>query len=194
MFRARYVTEAAEAKTVVAVSSIFSHELVQALCDRFPGLCPFVFWVPDLIVILLGMMMLDMLTGVLAARGEGARITSRRLGEGVKRKVGMFAVIAASVLLEEVFSLHGTPLSGWLYRFVATWFIAVEFLSLYENAARLGVPMPRQLKTAMERLLQKAGQTMTDLLPPAMNDSQNTSPVLASVAPVAQAAKPAETP
>lgn len=168
LFKSEYVTEAAAVKALIAGGGVATATLVERLCglNAAAGVaCQFGAGVSDFLKILLAMMALDLVTGVLASRAEGQRIESKRLGVGMKRKVGMLAVITSSVLLDAVLKGHGLDASGLLYQWTASWFIAVEFLSLYENASRIGVPMPTFLKTAVERLLQKGAADIINAIP-----------------------------
>lgn len=160
VLKPEYFTEAAGTKAFIATGTVFTSTLAQSACSTVPAICGFISWVPDQLALLVGMMMLDMATGVLAARSEGQRVTSKRLGEGMKRKVGILFIIASTVLLEGLFSSNGLPLSGLLFKWTATWFICVEALSLYENADRMGVPIPAFLKKTVEKMLQKAEDTV----------------------------------
>jgi toxin secretion/phage lysis holin len=162
MLKLGYFTEGIPLKVFVAGSGTATSMLVGSFCSDWPVLCG----LADeyrLIGFLIGMMMLDMVTGVLASRSEGCRVTSRRLGEGVKRKVSMLAVIAGSLLVGGTLQNEGFPILDLLYRFTTFWFIAVEGLSLYENAARTGIPMPAGLKTIMEKMLQRAGAQLENV-------------------------------
>lgn len=182
MLKVDYFTAQAGPKATVAAGGMFTHVFAEWLCLRAPFLCDYIMWVPDKMALLMGMMLLDLLTGVVASRGEGQRINSRRLGEGAKRKFGMLTIVAGAILLEGFFHIHNVlPVQGLVYTGAVSWFIAVEFLSLYENVDRMGVRMPVFLKVMMEKLLQKSADAIEGA---AGTQSQQESELRPTVAPV----------
>jgi toxin secretion/phage lysis holin len=159
IFKSAYLTQAAPVKAAVSGGAVGLAALLQWLCQLNNATelaCAAVDGIHELVRVLLAMNALDLFTGVLAARQDGQRITSSRFGVGVKRKLLMLMMVASSVLLDHVFKANHLPLDGLLFTWTTSWFIATEALSLYENATRLGVPMPAFLKTAAEKLLQKS--------------------------------------
>lgn len=157
MLKVEYFTEHAATKATIATAGVGAHVTATWICASIPKGCVFISWLPDQVLILFGMMALDMFTGVLASRQEGGRVTSRRLGEGVKRKIGMLSVVAAAWLLDQFFYNNDLlRIEGIVFTGAVGWFVAVEFLSLYENVERLGVRLPYFLKALMERVLQRA--------------------------------------
>lgn len=164
MLKSQYLTEGTHFKAAVATGGAVT-ALVEHFCADQAILCAVL---SDLTLIwfLIGMMVLDMVTGTLASRSEGSRVNSRRLGEGLSRKLTMLATIAGAVIIGGTLAKHGLPVQSVLYRWIASWWIAVEGLSLYENAARTGLPMPTGLKTVMERLLQKADASVAEAVLP----------------------------
>lgn len=162
LLQAKDFTQDTATKAVAAVGGALTATLHQWVCNtsRTGAIACQVFdGVSVYLKVLVAMMVMDLITGVMASRAEGKRIDSRRLGIGTQRKIVMLLVIAASVLIDSVFHAHGIPTGHLLYSGTASWFIAVEALSLYENSSRIGVPMPKFLKQALEFLLQRANQT-----------------------------------
>lgn len=154
LLKVQYFTDSIAFKTTIS-AGLVSTELFGRFCSEFGG-CTYVTWLPDLILILFGMMVLDMLTGVLKA-GMKKDLKSRLMGEGMKRKVAVYAVIGGTIMLEAVFRTHGMDLQGLLSKWTVSWFIAVECLSLYENAQDTGVRIPKFLKEAASKLKSIAG-------------------------------------
>ena len=181
LFKSSYITEQAPAKAVVAAGGVTFQVIVDQVCatNAYTALsCSVAHGINVLLKILLGMMALDLITGIMASWKSGERIASRRLGLGQKRKVVMLAVVASAVLLDSVFIAHGLDTGGLLYKWTTSWFIAVEALSLYENADKMGVRMPSFLKTTVENLLQKAESSGVESLESQekQNDGQHPSP------------------
>jgi toxin secretion/phage lysis holin len=158
-------TEAAGLKATVATASIFTTTLGEKLCAYLPVTCPVLSNTPDRVLILAAMMALDLITGMMAARAEGQVLQSRKMATGMYRKFTVFLVIAGTILIEQTLMLHGIPTNGLLYKWTATWFIVVEFLSLYENAERMKAPVPKFLRIIMERLLKKAEAIGEQVIP-----------------------------
>lgn len=99
------------------------------------------------------MMGLDYLTGLIAAftgkstKTEGGGFRSSVAFVGISKKLMMVCVVMLSVALDRL-----TGSSG-ICRSASIGFYAVnEGLSILENAAALGVPLPKALKNAMDKL------------------------------------------
>ena len=100
----------------------------------------------SLLTILLAFVVLDYVTGVLAAAKEG-KLNSEVGLWGIARKVAIFAVIAVAHLVDSALG------DAHLFRDAAIFFyLANELLSIIENTGRTGVPIPEKLKGAVEVL------------------------------------------
>lgn len=158
MLKAEHFTESAGLKATIA-SGVVATDWFGSFCAGFGG-CTLIPWFPDLVLFLMAMVALDMLSGVLRAGvSDEEELESREMGDGMRRKLGMFLLIAAAVLIEGVFLKHGQDLHGWLSKWTTSWFIAVEALSLYENASDMGISMPGFFKKHIERLLSFLGDS-----------------------------------
>ena len=101
----------------------------------------------DAMEALLVLMALDYVTGVLAAIiNPNMRPSSRRGFRGICKKVIVLAVVA---LGHSVSVLVGTDAARSL---VVWFFIGNEGLSIIENAANSGVPVPEKLKGLLTQL------------------------------------------
>jgi len=104
----------------------------------------------ELLGILLALVILDYVTGVLAASREG----NLRSAVGFKRipkKVMIFALVAVGHLIDRAVGTNG------LFRDATIFFyLANELLSIIENAGRIGLPVPEQIKQAVEVLKGKS--------------------------------------
>ncbi|MCX7829240.1 MAG: phage holin family protein [Thermanaerothrix sp.] len=99
--------------------------------------------------VLVAFMVLDYLTGVIAAYQE-KKLDSNVGWKGITRKALIFVIVALAHLLD-------TALGQELFRGLVIWFyIANEGLSVVENLGRAGVPIPAPLRAALESLKQKA--------------------------------------
>ena len=95
------------------------------------------------LVLLMG---LDVLGGLAQAFYE-KRLNSSVMRKGLIRKTGYFAAIALAVLID-----HALFQSAPAFRTLVLSYLCVnEALSVLEHLAAIGVPLPAQLKHALER-------------------------------------------
>ena len=105
-------------------------------------------WSPTLQVLVL-LMFADYISGITLAWHK--RTLSSRIGAvGIARKMAMFGLVA---LGHQVDTVMGTSL---LRDVCALFYVANEALSIAENCASLGVPLPKILVDALNRLQHKA--------------------------------------
>lgn len=99
------------------------------------------------ICILILFMVLDYITGVI--RGYINKALSSDVGlKGIARKAVIFIVLIVAVALDRLLNT-GT----WMFRTLICYFyIANEGLSLLENCASLGVPIPSKILESLEQL------------------------------------------
>ena len=99
------------------------------------------------LVVLIVFMALDYATGVLRA-WINKEISSDIGLRGIARKTVIFVVLIVAVLLDRLLNT-GT----WVFRTLVCYFyIANEGISLLENCAGLGLPIPNKLKDALAQL------------------------------------------
>lgn len=152
------LNEAPGQKAIIATAATALSEIVQGVCEYSLGsraVCETVAGVPMLLKVLLAMMALDLLTGVLAANLAGERIRSDRFGKGVIKKILMLVVVTGAALIGNLMTANSLPGGEMLFLWTTGWFIATEFISLYENAEKAKLPMPTFLKRAAEKVLNK---------------------------------------
>ena len=89
---------------------------------------------------------LDYITGVLKALYE-KQLNSEVGVRGIVKKVGFLIVVA---LANHIDQLLGN--SGALYTLVVYFFVANEGLSIVENWAGMGLPIPQSIKNALAQL------------------------------------------
>lgn len=95
--------------------------------------------------LLLLMMMLDVLTGLTAAF-IAKKLSSAASWNGMGKKVLILAAVGMGTAMEPYAA--GLPLG----RLVAVFYTVTEGLSILENLSRAGVPIPQQLRDALEKL------------------------------------------
>lgn len=100
-----------------------------------------------LLYALIAFVALDYATGVMCAVSD-QRLSSEVGFKGCCRKVLIFALVGVGHILD----LHVFGETGVLRTAVIFFYISNEGLSLAENAAYLGLPLPERLKEVLEQL------------------------------------------
>jgi toxin secretion/phage lysis holin len=97
--------------------------------------------------ILVAVVTIDYLTG-LGAAFVGKRLDSRISARGIIKKVCFFALVALTHLLDK-----GTGMDAPVLQTAVIWYlIGNEGISITENLAEIGVPIPKNLLDTLARL------------------------------------------
>ena len=96
-----------------------------------------------LIQVLLILMVFDYISGVIAGY-KANKLNSKRAFKGICKKIIILIIISCSTLLSYILG------NSSLRDIVAIFYVATEILSILENAAKVGVPIPQKLKEALE--------------------------------------------
>ncbi len=107
-----------------------------------------------LLYALLVFVIADYVTGVMCAV-EDRKLSSAVGFRGLCRKVLTFPLVGIAQMLD----IHVLNQPGVLRTAVIFWAIANNGLSILENAAHLGLPVPEQLKGVLEQLHDRAGKS-----------------------------------
>lgn len=98
------------------------------------------------ITCLLIAIVLDYISGLIKA--YECKVLSSKIGfRGILKKVGILLVVMLSVLIDRV-----TGNTGAIRTLVVYYFVANEGLSIIENLAEAGIPIPKSLKKALKTL------------------------------------------
>lgn len=126
--------------------------ILKWLCSVLCGIAGFLWGSLDgLLLALIAFMILDYLTG-LAAGHFMHRLSSKTGFLGIAKKGLMLAIVAVGHILDaQVFGGNGSVCRSAVIGF----YLANEGLSILENAGRLGMPLPKKLKQALEQLQDK---------------------------------------
>lgn len=101
----------------------------------------------DVLEILIYIMVLDYMTGVFAAYLSSEPVVNSKRGfMGILKKVFILCIVSLGNLLD---ALTGQCV---IQRMVILFFISNEGLSIIENAAKSGIPIPSKLKDSLEQL------------------------------------------
>ena len=107
-------------------------------------------------VVLMFFMFLDMITGLL--RAWLTKSLNSTLGmAGLIKKFAVFVVLAMTAGIEYFFMHMGQDTNGIIIMGVASFFIVNEGLSILENCAQMGLPIPPVLYNALDKLNKDPG-------------------------------------
>lgn len=114
----------------------------------FGGIIGFMFGKLDgLITALIVFVTIDYVTGFICAWVE-KKLSSEVGAKGIAKKVFIFMLVAvANIIDTQIFKEGATLRTAVIF-----YYLANEGLSIVENAARLGLPVPDKLKAALEQL------------------------------------------
>ena len=110
-------------------------------------------WLGWLVVGWIGCMVLDYITGSMAA-AKGGEWSSKQAREGIWHKCGMIVVVLVAAGADMLISLVlanlpvlALPIQypGLICPIVLVWYIVTELGSMVENAAVMGAPVPKWL-------------------------------------------------
>ncbi|MCC0639874.1 MULTISPECIES: phage holin family protein [unclassified Clostridioides] len=101
----------------------------------------------EVLAILLTLMLIDYLFGVI--KGFVLKKLSSSVGfKGIAKKSGILVIVAVAALLDRLIN-NG----DWIFKTLVCYFyIANEALSITENCAAIGLPVPARIKEALEQL------------------------------------------
>ena len=110
----------------------------------------FLFGLPDaLLVALIAFIILDYMTGVVAAIIAG-ELSSKKGFKGILRKVMTLVPVVVAHVVDTAIKTGGV-----LRTAVISFLVANEGISILENTSRCGVPWPPKLKAVLEQLRNK---------------------------------------
>ena len=129
---------------------------VGAICGILGAVYEAVCGYNDAIPLLLAAMVIDYVTGITAAyiykrkNPKSKRGLDSRVGMlGIAKKVLILTIVVFSHIIDQAVSFEG------IQACVTWFFVGNEGLSIVENAAKAGVPIPRRLREALEQLTDK---------------------------------------
>lgn len=130
-------------------------------------------WKGILLIILAVMMLLDYISGSLAARKEGAW-SSTVARQGIFHKGGTLFVVLVAFVFDAVLSValpqvpfigRGLDAPGIFLPLVSVWYIITEIGSVLENAVKMGAPVPKWFRKAVGKageLVDETGEAAAD--------------------------------
>ena len=103
-----------------------------------------------LMVALIALIILDYISGVIAAAVE-KRLSSEVGAKGIAKKIFMLLIVA----LANIVDINVIGDGHILKTVTVVFYICNECISLIENAGRIGVPVPKKLLDVLEQLRNK---------------------------------------
>lgn len=108
---------------------------------------------------------IDYITGIFASVKKGERVSSSKGLWGIAKKVCMWLLVVVGVIVDELI-LYATTTMGWQLPFtflvgciVCLWIICNELISILENIADIGAPVPPFLKKIINYVKVKSEET-----------------------------------
>lgn len=100
------------------------------------------------VYILVGCNVIDYATGIFSAKAKGEKITSKKGYQGIVKKVCMWLLVVVGWIVDMVIAMAGKELGITLTLkctvalIVCLWEIFNELVSVLENMATIGLPIP----------------------------------------------------
>ena len=110
------------------------------------------------IYVLVGLGIIDYITGILAAPYRNEKINSYKGIKGITKKVCMLLLVGVGLILDWLIVYAGgnigfsIGIDFMITALVTVWLISNELISLLENLADIGVKMPKFLMKLVEKI------------------------------------------
>ena len=110
--------------------------------------------------------LIDYITGIGAAIYRGERVSSETGFHGIAKKVCMWLLVLVGYIVDYIIISMGNTMNihfsfdCLIAAAVVFWLLANELISILENVADIGVPMPAFLMKAVELVKEKAEYSM----------------------------------
>ena len=116
---------------------------------------------PPLVYILIGVMSIDFITGLICGvmgkskKTENGYLASHEAFKGLMKKMLIILVVVLAACLDYAVSMSAGITFEAVMGATCLWFIASEGLSILENVASMGVPVPKLLLNLLEIMRSK---------------------------------------
>ena len=138
-------------------------KIIEATAAVGGAIASFFCGLPPIIWILLAVMSLDYITGILCAlmgkspKTEHGGLSSRQAFMGLMKKALILFVVLLAALIDHAVAISAEIEFAAVAGATCLWFIASEGMSVLENAAEMGVPIPKLMMQALELFKGKGG-------------------------------------
>ena len=132
---------------------------------------------PPLVYVLIGVMSIDFLTGLMCGvlgkskKTENGYLASHEAFRGLMKKMLIILVVVLAACLDYAVSLGAGITFEAVMGATCLWFIASEGLSILENVASMGVPVPAILLNLLE-IMRKKGDGQQEVKKPEKEAAQ----------------------
>lgn len=132
---------------------------------------------PPLVYVLIGVMSIDFLTGLMCGvlgkskKTENGYLASHEAFRGLMKKMLIILVVVLAACLDYAVSLGAGITFEAVMGATCLWFIASEGLSILENVASMGVPVPAILLNLLE-IMRKKGDGQQEVKKPEKAEEQ----------------------
>ncbi len=139
-------------------------KITEALAAALGAALSFFTGLPPIIWVLVAVMSLDYITGILCGamgkspKTETGGLSSRTAFIGLLKKVLILIVVGLAAMVDYAISMTAEIEFVAVTGACCLWFIASEGMSILENAAAMGVPIPKVLLQALELFKGKGGE------------------------------------
>lgn len=136
-------------------------KVTEALAAAGGAIVSFFVQMPPLVYILIAVMTIDFVTGLICAamgksqKTENGYISSNQAFVGLMKKALIMLVVLLAALLDKAVSAGAGITFDAVMGATCLWFIASEGLSILENVALMGVPVPKILLKLLEIMREK---------------------------------------
>lgn len=140
-------------------------KIVQALAALFGAVVSFFSGIPPIMWVLIAVMSIDYVTGLICGavgkspKTENGGLSSKTAFFGLMKKVLILCIVLLASLLDFAVSTGAGVQFAAVAGATCLWFIASEGVSVLENAAEIGVPIPSVLIHALEIMQNKQGES-----------------------------------
>ena len=131
-------------------------KILQTLAAAAGAVASFFCGLPPILWVLLAVMTIDYLTGIICgAMGKSLKtdnggLSSSAAFSGLLKKLLIIVIVALAYLLDYAVTLGVGVQFAAVSGASCLWFIASEGISVIENAAQMGVPVPNVITQALE--------------------------------------------
>lgn len=146
-------------------------KIVEVLAAIGGAIAGYFIAMPPIVWILVAVMSLDYLTGLICGfmgvspKTESGGLSSGAAFKGLMKKVLILCVVGLAALIDRAVT-QGTGMEiAAVTGATCFWFVASEGLSVLENAAAMGVPIPNVLLKALE-IIRRQGEGEEEKKPP----------------------------
>ena len=138
-------------------------KVLEALAAAAGAVASFFCGLPPIIWILLAVITLDYVSGIICGimgkspKTENGGLSSKEAFQGLLRKALILFVVLLAALLDRAVAVSADIEFAAVSGATCLWFIASEGMSILENAAAMGVPIPNILLNLLELFKSKGG-------------------------------------